>query len=179
MATDSAVPADPAAMPMMLPELIDLLPPVPEPEAISWLPQTWGWAVLGLTLLVLLAWYGWRGYRHWQANRYRRAALQELEHRLAAGEGAVALTEVLRRTALVAFPRAEVAALSGDAWCDFLNQSTAPDKPCFDAQAIAQLSRMTYRQEAAAADGDSLNALRQRVERWIKTHELSHGVAHD
>lgn len=178
MTTANAAAADPAAMPMMLPELIDLLPPVPEPEPVSWLPQTWGGAVLGLTLVVILAWFGWRSYRHWQANRYRRAALQELEQRLAAGEGAVALAEVLRRTALVAFPRAEVAALSGDAWCDFLNQSTAPGKPCFDAQAIALLSRMTYHQEAPA-DGTSLNALRQRVERWIKTHELSQGVAHD
>jgi len=178
MPTESASAADPAAMPMMLSELIDLLPPVPEPAPVSWLPQTWGWAVVGLTLLVLLAWFSWRRYRHWRANRYRRAALQELAQRLAAGEGAVALAEVLRRTALVAFPRAEVAALRGEAWCEFLNRSTAPDKPCFDAQAIAQLSRLTYRQQAAA-DGTSLNALRQRVERWIKTHELSRGVAHD
>tara|TARA_Y100000758_G_scaffold269300_1_gene210702 strand:+ start:923 stop:1450 length:528 start_codon:yes stop_codon:yes gene_type:complete len=168
-----------AAEPMMLSEMIDLLPPVPEPAAVPWWPQTWGWALLGVAVLVAAAVFGWRRYRHWRANRYRQAALQELRQRLAAGEGAPALAEVLRRTALVAFPRPEVASLSGESWVAFLNQHTAPGQACFDAPAMAQLSRMTYRQGEDAPQGPALEELTRRVERWISTHRRDTGGRDD
>ena len=181
MADAEAMADSSAAVPdtLMLPEMIDLLSPVSEPAAVSWWPQTWGWAVLGGLLLLVLMVSAWRRYRHWRANRYRRAALQQLRRRLAAGEGAAALAEVLRRTALAAFPRAQVASLRGELWCDFLNQCTAPDTPCFDAPSIARLSRLTYCPQSGSQHSSDIADLTQRVERWIITHRALTGGTGD
>ncbi len=51
---------------------------------------------------------------------FRRIALKEIA---AADNDSVALAEILRRTALVAFPRADVAALHGERWLDFLDRT--------------------------------------------------------
>ena len=73
-----------------------------------------GWCVL----VLLLLWLGWRFWKRWQANAYRREALRELGEIETAPER---LPELLKRVALVAYPRAEVAELSGDAWLGFLD----------------------------------------------------------
>ena len=46
---------------------------VVSPAAISWLPQTAGWAWLGLAALALALYKGWRWLQHWHRNRYRRS----------------------------------------------------------------------------------------------------------
>jgi len=123
-------------------DLADIVLPSPP----SWMPGTIGWLVLGLVLATALLGLAWRAWRHWRANRYRRAALKELavlqralqDRRGDAADPAdpadgadgadarararalLALAELLKRTALAAWPRASVAGLSGTAWCNFL-----------------------------------------------------------
>lgn len=85
------------------------------PPPVSWMPQTWGWAVLaGLLGLALLVWAlkTWRRYRR---NAYRREALRmlgDIERLLQTpekhAEALHQLAEVLKRTALAAWPRAHV-----------------------------------------------------------------------
>ena len=100
--------------------LLDLLEPVPEPPAVSMIPQTPGWIVVGV-LLALLIWWGLRRYlHHRRANAYRRAALMELPE---TQDDPVRIAALLRRTALVAFPRASVAGLHGAGWLQFLEDS--------------------------------------------------------
>ncbi len=100
------------------------------PEPVSWLPQTVGWyALLGLVLLALV-WWGYARWRQFTANRYRRLALAELT-RLAGelerpGQRAQVLCRVpglLKRTALSAFPRTQVASLTGEKWLAFLDRT--------------------------------------------------------
>ncbi len=101
------------------------------PDPVRWLPQTVGWyALLGLVLLAL-AWWGYGRLRHFTANRYRRLALTELaalEQELQArGQRLQVLRKIpvlLKRTALSAFPRIEVAGLSGERWLSFLDHTT-------------------------------------------------------
>jgi hypothetical protein len=105
--------------------LLDQLHDIAEPPPVSMFPATWAWAVLAVLVLVLLAVALVAWLRHRRANAYRRAALAELDAlapALRAGDPrALAAAEtVLRRTALAAFPRTEVATLSGDAWLAFL-----------------------------------------------------------
>ncbi|MBY5412446.1 DUF4381 domain-containing protein [Rhizobium leguminosarum] len=97
------------------------------PEPVSWMPQTWGWAVLVGAILVMLALAGLRWLLHYRADAYRREALALLvviEERLRRPEtrrdGILELGEILKRTALAAWPRREVASLSGDGWVRFL-----------------------------------------------------------
>ena len=103
-----------------LADLLDLLEPVPAPTPILMTPQTPGWIVVGLVLLVVVIWGIRRFLQHRQANAYRRAALSELPM---AGNDPVRIATVLRRTALAGFPRQQIAGLYGTDWLDFLDQS--------------------------------------------------------
>ena len=47
-------------------------------QAISWLPQTIGWLVLVLVLIVLALYRGYRYYQYWFNNRYRKSAVAAL-----------------------------------------------------------------------------------------------------
>lgn len=101
-------------------ELLDLLKPVPEPVPPSLWPETVGWLWLGVALVLLLAWLAHRWYRAYRANAYRRAALDAIA---AAEDDPAALAAIVRRTALAAYPRTELAQLHGESWLSFLDQS--------------------------------------------------------
>ncbi|MBN8910366.1 MAG: DUF4381 family protein, partial [Rhodospirillales bacterium] len=55
----------------------------------------------------------WKTIARWRRNRYRRAALRELGRLPRTGNVVPALAALLKRTALAAFPRERVAALTG------------------------------------------------------------------
>lgn len=138
-------------------ELLDLLEPIPEPQPVSMLPQTQGWLWLGLILLVFLVWTGRLLLIRWRSNAYRREALREI----ASAKGdPVKIAEILRRTALMAYPRSQVAGLYGEDWLAFLNRTGAG----FD-QAGQVLAAAPYRPAAASAD------LEPAAARWIRTHK--------
>lgn len=101
-------------------ELLDLLEPPPDPAPVSMVPQTVGWIWLGLGLLVLLVLAVRRFMRHRRETAYRRAALKALD---AAGNDPAQIAQVLRRAALAAFPRRQVAALTGADWLAFLDRT--------------------------------------------------------
>ncbi|MEM7429506.1 MAG: DUF4381 domain-containing protein [Pseudomonadota bacterium] len=101
-------------------ELIDRLEMVLTPEPVSLWPQTWGWVWLGLAVAALLA-YGLHRFIHWRrANAYRRAALEELAR---VHDDPAAIAAILRRAALAAYPRTNVASLYGDDWLAFLDRT--------------------------------------------------------
>ncbi|WIY26096.1 DUF4381 domain-containing protein [Parasedimentitalea psychrophila] len=104
--------------PVNLVDLIEQLVSPSEPPAISMVPQTAGWIVLAVGLASIAGLSLWRWHRHHKANAYRRAALAELDR---VGSDPVAIAEILRRTALTAYPRTEVAALCGADWLGFLD----------------------------------------------------------
>ena len=89
------------------------------PEPVSWWPLAPGlWVVLAVATVVLVA-LTWRFRISWRANAYRRAGLV-----LLAGAGtAHDISVILKRVALAAFPREQVASLYGTEWVAFLNQT--------------------------------------------------------
>ncbi|TBZ59748.1 DUF4381 domain-containing protein [Rhizobium leguminosarum] len=98
-------------------------------EPVSWMPQTWGWGVLAGALLVMLALTGIRWILRYRADAYRREALalltvidEQLRNSATRCDGIRDLCEVLKRTALAAWPRTEVASLSANAWTRFLEE---------------------------------------------------------
>lgn len=140
-------------------EMLDMLKPIPEPEPVSMFPATQGWIWLGLAALALLGWAGFRAWRHWRANAYRRAALAELER---AGDDPAAVAGILRRAALVAFPRKEVVALLGQDWLEFLD-ATCPGTE-FSGAPGAVLLRAPWTSEAPNPE------LTLRARHWLKKH---------
>ncbi|WP_170413470.1 DUF4381 domain-containing protein [Ruegeria atlantica] len=141
-------------------DLLDMLEPAPVPEPISMVPQTWGWGVLAIVLsgLIILGIFAF--LRHRQTNAYRREALAELA---ASDNDAAKIAEILRRTALAAYPRKKVAALHGGDWANFLNQTS--DNVSFTDSDGRQLAEAPYRMIKANPD---LAALARN---WIKSHK--------
>ncbi|MDU9004785.1 DUF4381 domain-containing protein [Sedimentitalea todarodis] len=105
-------------------QLLDRLEPAPEPLPISLMPQTVGWVWLGIGLVVALLLLIREFLRHRRANAYRRAALDALSE---AGDDPARIAQIIRRTALTAYPREEVAALTGEHWLAYLDRTLPGD----------------------------------------------------
>jgi len=149
--------------PVTLIDLIDRLTVPAEPAPVSMTPQTTGWLVLAILAGLALVWLAWRWYRHWRANAYRRAALSEL---VTSGDDPAAIAAILRRTALAAWPRGEVASLSGGEWLAFLD-ATGGDGG-FVAGPGETMLAAPYRPGRA----EPAPELRDLARRWIRRHRV-------
>ncbi|WP_164659047.1 DUF4381 domain-containing protein [Tropicibacter sp. Alg240-R139] len=144
--------------------LLDQLEPVPVPTAVPMYPQTVGWLVLAAVVVVLLILLIWRWRLHRQATAHRRAALAELSQ---AGDDRAAIAEILRRTALISFPRAQVAGLTGADWAAFLDQNYGGSG--FASATGQALLRAPY--TGSAPDAHATDLARD----WIKHHKAQGG----
>jgi hypothetical protein len=146
-----------------LPQLLDLMHEIVEPTPVSWMPVTDGWWVLLGWLLVVcgLGTIKWLSRR--RANRYRRASLQSLAGiDLEAAGAAAEVAAIVKRTALAAYPRVEVASLTGPDWAEFLRRTTASDAQV--ASSAPAIARAAYHEDVRAAD------IVEPARRWVKLH---------
>ncbi len=141
-------------------DLLDMLEPAPVPPPVAMVPQTWGWAVLGLVLLALSLAIILRALKRHRANAYRRAALAELSE---AGDDAATIAAILRRTALVAFPRTKVAGLYGQDWINFLTEHVV--KNDLSEKSLGALLTAPY--AGSLTDPD----LTRFARHWIQSHK--------
>ncbi len=142
------------------PASLDNLRDIVAPPAVPWWPPAPGWWIVFAVLLLAAAVAGFRAWRNWRTNAYRRAALRELHKATSVAE----IAEVLKRTALCAYPRTDVAALSGFAWCQWLAETGGRQVPDRVAEA---LTRGVFAREQKLNDREvSLFAAE-----WINRHE--------
>lgn len=141
------------------------------PPPVSYTPQTVGWWVLGAALLAALIWRTVWAVRNYRKNAYRRFALAELAGlkgmlQQQRGEALARLPALLKRCALAAFPRRQVASLSGEQWWAFLDR-TAPG--VFSDEVKQSLYRLVV-EGAAAVPSEEDTELVGAVELWIRRH---------
>jgi hypothetical protein len=148
--------------PADLSNLHDIVLPAP----VSFWPPAPGWWILGATLiaaaLILLA----KTLARYRRNAYRRQALRELDAIGPARDAVAAqrISAVLKRAALAAFPRRDVARLSGAPWLAFLDQTGRTD--AFSGGPAHMLSALALG-AVPTADGD---AILESAKRWIRRH---------
>ena len=158
--------------PELLAELRDIhLPPDP-----LWWPPAPGWWLAAVFAVLVLIGLGVALRRHAVRTRPRRRAL-ELLHDIAADiatdvatdtrhdrphPGLQRLSRLLRRVALQAFPREQVAGLSGDRWLQFLDRSGGTDQ--FTSGSGQPLATGPYRPVGSV----DLTALVGLSDRWIR-----------
>jgi hypothetical protein len=152
---------------LSLPQLAELLHGLAEPPAVSMLPATAGWRIVALwALAVAFVAFG-HGVLRWRRNRYRReaeAALDRIARQLPSDPDAIAAVGVvLKRTAMTAYARNEVASLHGSAWADFLCRR-APGDPVVAASAT-QLAVVSYQPVEDSA------AIMEAARRWVRHHD--------
>ncbi len=133
-----------------------------EPPPVPWWPPAPGWwVVIGVVACALLL-FGWRAWRRWRRNAYRRAARAEL----ARASTVPQVAEILKRTALAAYPRTDVASLSGSAWLDWLEETGGRSVP----ESIGRsLTSAVFGSDDDGASGD----LTTFVAQWINRHRAA------
>jgi hypothetical protein len=150
-----------------LAELAQLMHGLAMPDVVSLLPTTPGWWILLCWFLAVLALAGGYLLQRHRRNRYRREALALLkiidrDAELSPVESAQRIASLLKRTALAAYPRSQVAPLTGKEWAEFLIASANDDRQI--ANAAEMLAAAAYRPDA---DGRALSA---PARRWIRKH---------
>ena len=143
------------SQPYSLSNLRDIVIPDPPP---SWPPAPGVWVVLIIvSLVIFVLCVQWILSR--KRNAYRRAGLALLEGANTVHDVSV----VLKRVALAAFPREQVASLYGRDWAAFLNQS------CFRCQ----FSEMALGNPI----GEVGNELIEQARTWVR-HHRSYPLSH-
>lgn len=100
------------------------------PDPIGWWPLAPGWYLLSLFVIAMLVTaiiFVIRYYKNGRAKRqalrlletYRQQYQQDTNSQLTAAR----ISELLKRVALVYFPRSKVASLQGESWILFLNHT--------------------------------------------------------
>ena len=141
------------------------------PPPIGWWPLAPGWWILAAIALGVLTICGIWLARRYRQRRYRHFALQQVRVLYRQWQAdrsdaafAEAINRLLKQCALAAFPRSDVAALSGAEWLEFLDRHLR--KPRFtdpDLRALATLYQPTSPNVAA-------DTLRTAAEHWIRRH---------
>jgi len=133
-----------------------------QPPSPSWRPQTVGSYVALSMLAILLIAFATSLWHRWKRNRYRREALRQLVH-----TDVRDISELLKRTALSAWPRADVASLTGPAWLKFLNGSAR--QASFDSAIADQFEAMAFSSSRPSQEDES--SIRSEASHWIKHHK--------
>ena len=159
------------------PGSLDRLHDIVVPDPVGWLPLAPGWiALLGIAALILCA-LGWRARLRYRATAYRRAALTELSMLQERAQSASdkqqivgQLAALLKRVALAAYSRSDVASLSGDRWLEFLDKTGGTST--FRRGPGRSLCDLAYSARACeAAHATEIDALFGCARHWIRDHE--------
>ncbi len=160
--------ADPAS----LANLRDIAtPPLP-----SFWPPAAGVAILAASALAFLALYVAHLARRTRLNAYRRAAVAEIDRICGSppvdAEAVAAISAVLKRAALVAYPRAAVASLTGARWASFLEASN----PRAGGGELKQFLGRVGDGALRLQPGD-LSRLAEQAKAWARKHRPVSGDA--
>jgi hypothetical protein len=149
------------------------------PVPPGWMPQTVGWYMLLLLVaLITTCWlHAW--FRRFLKNRYRGIALAELaaierELKVSMKRSPVLLKlpELMKRTALSAFQRIDVAELSGERWLAFLDDTLGgKDFTKGPGRLLGELAYLPAARIEMIRE-DSISDLVWLSRRWIKHHHI-------
>lgn len=147
------------------------------PEAVGWWPIASGWYYLLGLLLLGLAWFVYKALKDWNRNRYRRAALHQLQL-LANGtqdaekrdDSLRQLPVLLKRTALSVYPRSQLASLTGKNWHDFLNSKVSTAS--FTESQLDLMEKISYSVDSLnSIDTTTADELFGACRHWLKHHK--------
>jgi hypothetical protein len=153
----------------MNPDLLSQLRDIHSAAPVSWWPPAPGWWVLGLLLLVLLAWLGRRVVARYRVHQRRRQMLGWIDHLNTNVDPQnnpqaylSTLNRIFKLVALRAFQSENCAAMAGQDWADFLIEKMKKSQsseslgvlvsgpydpaPKFDPELMCELTRSWIRQ---------------------------------
>jgi len=145
--------------PASLQNLHDIIMPTPVP---LWPPAPGWYVVLGLLIGCLFV-LAIRAFIRYRRNAYRRAALNELQSVDKGPDKIGFISALLKRTALAAYPRDQVASITGKAWSRWLSETSGLDMP---APVREALQDGVY----GGTPVTGTQALTDFADQWIRRH---------
>lgn len=138
------------------------------PDPIGWWPLAQGWYGLMLLILILvsaLVYYLYKRHLNGLAKNKALDLLKTYTRQYEKDRNAqlmsARISELLRRVALVYYPRAQVASIHGEAWVDFLNQTNKGID-------FTPVKSMLLDSPFKTTETINLKPLITRAEQWIK-----------
>jgi hypothetical protein len=147
------------------PELAGMEPIEPDPIPFS--TDTPAWKVVWVILALLILYGLFKAYRKYRANAYRREALVALEDIAKKPHAVKSIMFLLKRTALIGYPRQEVAGLEGDAWLAFLD-GTLPEGGFSPLKEVIHAA--IYKDETTEVSASDIDRLINLSKIWIRKH---------
>jgi hypothetical protein len=132
------------------------------PPDATWWPLAAGWWILLLFVAAAVIALLLRLWIWWRSNSYRRAAMKELQRAQSVAE----IAAILKRTAMCRVPRSQIARLSGEQWCDWLQLSGGTSMP---DSVRSTLSVGVFSDHSES----NIKPLQKYAQQWISRHEIS------
>lgn len=149
--------------------MLDGFVEITRPPEISWLPETLGWQILLFIFALFIMYRGYLIFKRYMDNAYRRWAGQQLSQLTESTEDIQKLPVLLKRTALYAYQRSDVADLTGQDWESWLDKECA--KTNFSkAPLTGVLNQISYNPTSQITT-EQFKQLKQQMHNWIKFHK--------
>lgn len=154
---------------VLLTSLVEATPPAD----ISMFPQTIGWQVLLVILILISIYFIYKKIDAWKRNRYRRDALKRLSTLMSLTnlQAIQQLNRILKETARIAFGEKKVARLYGDEWIIFLDKTSVNS---FNSEVVKQWQSAIYDPHGSLSINEEM--VKQLITLsglWIQQHEVS------
>ncbi len=136
----------------------------------SFFPPAVGWWILliGIIGIILIGW-GWYRLYYMSSKKYAQRVLRGIfRKRLPTTALGVELGKLLKRVALIRFPREDVAKLSGEAWADFLCRTGGRVITPEQAKFIAESAYMPAQKTVAINEKKLYTAVHQWINNVFK-----------
>ncbi len=140
------------------------------PESVSWWPQTIGWKLLALAVLIVLVYWSYKALCHWWNNRYRSEALTALnELNPQDNNMGNSLFSILK--IVLVYLDSRNACLFDAAFLDKLDE-LCPEQPAFNDQTAKQWLQSLVNPNIELSSAQNAELIK-RAQVWLKQHRLS------
>jgi len=157
---------------MVTPEQLAQLHDLALPDPIGWWPMAFAWWILLLSIFALLFGIIWHSIDVRRKRAYRRQAREQvgiiMRSDISAEQKIEQLNQLLKRVAITAYGRRNVAHLSDQQWLEFLHT-----KAQFIEQnpKLLEIYRLSFAPANSLEDYDqALHIWQQYTLQWIKGH---------
>ncbi|MFA0557885.1 MULTISPECIES: DUF4381 domain-containing protein [unclassified Vibrio] len=146
------------------------------PDSVSWAPQTIGWKILGVILLLVAIYLAYRLAQKWWNNRYRKEALQELMVLDARDKNSTERTFKVLKVVL-RYLDSSNAKLFGQAYVNRLNAylpgsaNTSENSNAFFADEVSELWMQSLIDSNARLSFEQRLEVIQTAMMWLKLHK--------
>jgi hypothetical protein len=148
------------------------LSPLMEPGPVAFSMDTIGWKILFVLLLIIIMYSVYKFYLHYKHNKYRRTAVAKIIEisQLPDNELPSIITQIMfqiKQTALQTYGREKVAALQGDQWLQFLEETANGVRFLVYKEGIMN---SVYKGEISSEVVFDKNDFVKNSIKWIKSH---------